>query len=261
MKKIETKDWVGIIMGMLAIFLIAYYGFINKKPVNHENGYVLNQTAINESGEGYSITGSFPEMSGGNNLSAFNDYISYVINAKEDDFRQGLKDMNTSLLPPEMRNVTSTLIVNYSVVATSTDFVSLLFNSESYFVGMAHPSHAMDSVNFNLTSGKNISLGDIFIQNSNYLNLIADYSKNDILNQIKNGSYSSSQEYLDQSGGFLPDETNFQVFNITPQALIIHFQEYQAGPYVSGPAEVSIPWSILKDVLDPKGAESGLVVY
>ncbi len=253
----KLKEAVGIVVAIVAITLVAYFGFLKggagsvKTPA--PTTLVISEQPLDEAGPGYSIIGSYPVLQGGKESGAFNGYISSMVQSRIDDFKQSFGERDISRLPLEMQEVTSTLIINYSIEATSTDFMSVLLSSESYLVGMAHPSHAMDSVNFDLTTGKDLALGDFFAPGSDYLKIIADYAKSDILNQIKDGTYFSTEDYLDQSGGLLPDESNFQVFNVTPDALVVHFQEYQVGPYVSGPATTTIPWSIFKGVLNPVG--------
>ncbi len=167
-----------------------------------------------------------------------------IVQSEENGFKQNLSEVAVA-------GGTSTLTVQGAVVATSTDFVSVLFSTESFLVGMAHPSDAMISVNFDLSRGKNIALSDLFIPGADYLNVIADYAANDIADQIKNGTYFSTSEYITQSGGLAADPANFEVFNITPHALILHFQEYQVGPYASGLATTTIPWDALSSIVSP----------
>ncbi len=252
--KNKTKDIAGLAIGILAVTLIVYFGFIENggpAPVPAgDSGYAISARTLDEAGRGYSITGLYPVLKGAGAV-AFNAYVSSVIQGRIDAFTRSLAAMDTSRLPPQMQNATSTLVIDYETVATSSDFVDFLFSSESYLIGMAHPTHALDSVNFDLAAGKEISLPDLFQPGADYLAAIADYSRNDILNQIKNGVYSSTEDYVNQNGGLIPDPVNFSVFNVTKNALIIRFQEYQVGPYVSGPASTSIPWSSLSGILNP----------
>ncbi len=245
MKNGALKSIIGAAIAVLAIASIAYYGFfaapVKQKPVV---GPAIVMKSIGESGPGYSIDGSYPEITEGTNAAAFNAYITGIVQNEENDFRQNLSEVAVA-------NGTSTLTVRGTVVATSTNFVSALLFVENFLVGMAHPSHAMVSVNFDLSRGRNIALSDLFIPRADYLNVIADYATNDITNQIKNGTYFSTPEYIAQSGGLTADPANFEVFSITPYALIMHFQEYQVGPYASGPATTTIPWNALSSVASP----------
>ncbi len=259
MKNKTFRNTVGGAIAVVAIALIGYYGFF-AAPVKQEPaaGFAVTAQPIDETGPGYSITGSYPEISGGVNAGVFNGYMAAVIRDEEDNFKQGLNDANFPVPTAGGGVGTSTLAIHSTIVATSTNFIGILLSSENYLVGMAHPFSAMNTVNFDFATGNNIALGDLFAPGSDYLNVIADYSAKDLADQIKNGTYVSSQDYIAQSGGLIPDPTNFQVFSITPSALIIHFQEYQVGPYASGPATTVIPWSALSAVLSPVGPLSHL---
>ena len=245
MKPKIFRTTVGVSVAVIAIGAVAYYGFF-AAPVKQEPvvGPAIVMRSINEEGPGYSISGSYPEIAEGTNAAAFNAYITGIVQGEEDDFKQNLSEVAVA-------GGTSTLTVRGTVVATSTDFISALFSTENFLVGMAHPSHTMVSVNFDLSRGRNIALNDLFTPGADYLNVIADYAANDIADQIKNGTYFSTSEYITQSGGLIADPANFEVFTITPHALILHFQEYQVGPYASGPATTTIPWNALSSVMSP----------
>lgn len=259
MKKNQIKDWVSFAIAAVVVISLAYYFmFVPGKsapsaPQAVSGVYAISSGTISDIGTGYSITGSYPEISGMKNSNGFNELVASAMQARIDGFKQYLGDLNFSNLPPEMQKVTSTLIFDYSIESTSTDFVSAMLYSESYLVGMAHPSHAMDSINFDSSLDKNIALSDLFLPGADYLKVISDYSFNDLMNQIKNGTYDSTEGYINQGGGTLPDPQNFQIFSITKDDLIIHFSEYQVGPYASGPADAPIPWKSLSGILSPTG--------
>jgi hypothetical protein len=46
-------------------------------------------------------------------------------------------------------------------------------------------------------------------------------------------------------------------WNITSNGLVIIFDEFQVAPYVPGPQTVTIPYSELKTLIDPKGPLAG----
>lgn len=263
MKNGALKNTVGIAIAVLAAAAVAYWGFLAPRPPEGgtaapAQGFAVSMRSIDESGPGYAITGSYPELSGAKNAGAFNGYVSAVVREEESVFKQGLGDMASSFSPADLAGMTSTLAIRSSIVATSTNFVGILLSTDDYLVGMAHPAHAMASVNFDLATGRDIALGDLFAPGSDYLAVIASSSAADVARQIREGAYASSQSYIDQSGGLLPDPANFQVFSITPEGLIVYFQEYQVGPYASGRTSTTIPWSALSGILNPVGPLSHL---
>lgn len=46
-----------------------------------------------------------------------------------------------------------------------------------------------------------------------------------------------------------PESKNFEKFNITSEGILIAFGEYQIGCYADGPAEILVPYSIIRPFL------------
>ena len=46
---------------------------------------------------------------------------------------------------------------------------------------------------------------------------------------------------------------NFESWTITKKGLGINFDAYQVGPYAAGPQYVLVPYSALKDMINPDG--------
>ncbi|HXR98967.1 MAG TPA: RsiV family protein, partial [Pyrinomonadaceae bacterium] len=46
---------------------------------------------------------------------------------------------------------------------------------------------------------------------------------------------------------------NYQGWTITKRGLGIYFDPYQVGPYAAGPQFVLVPYSDLKDLINPDG--------
>ncbi len=119
------------------------------------------------------------------------------------------------------------------------------FEIVSYFGG-AHPGSHHRVLNYDLTTGNVLSLGDLFEPGSNYLDLIAEYC----IQELK-----KNQEILfpdfEQSAG--PSAENYQVWIITPDGLLVVFEEYQVAPYAAGPQSVLVPYLDLEKILDPAG--------
>jgi len=252
-KKTNFKEIVRWLI-VIAFLIFIIYSWVLNKNANQflESGFLKQKSYkiisqnINESGNGYEIKGQIPLS---DNVPAFNNYLIYLIQARIDSFKKDFAKVDKSVFPSTMQNITSTLWIDFSLITASPRMISLLLNSEEYILGMVHPMHSFYSVNYDLLKSKDIFLDDLFnVSSQDYLNILANYSKEDILRQIKSGNYESSLEYINQSGGLLPDLVNFKVFNITPSGLLITFSEYQVGPYVAGITNVNIPWIKIKEI-------------
>jgi hypothetical protein len=53
--------------------------------------------------------------------------------------------------------------------------------------------------------------------------------------------------------GAAPNAKNYQNWTITRKGLGINFDAYQVGPYAAGPQYVLVPYSSLKDLINPEG--------
>ena len=51
-----------------------------------------------------------------------------------------------------------------------------------------------------------------------------------------------------------PTAKNYDSWTITKKGLGITFDAYQVGPYVAGPQYVLVPYSALKELVEPNGA-------
>jgi hypothetical protein len=157
--------------------------------------------------------------------------------------------------PPEERTFSSgsTFDSKYSVTyaegaeGAEGGLVSIAFLIQAYYEGAVHGSYNTIVFNYDLTSGKMLKLADLFKPGAKYLKPISDYSIQS-LRKEKEGVPDS--DWID---GAAPEEKNYQSWNITREGLDINFDPYQVGPYAEGPHEVLIPYSILKDIINPAG--------
>lgn len=123
--------------------------------------------------------------------------------------------------------------------------ISVLMSISEYYGGV-HPGERHISFNYDLQTGDIITLADLFQNSQDYLAAIARYS----INELYRRADLSPQE-IDQ--GAAPLSENYRIWNITPQGLLITFEEYQVGPYVAGSQQVLIPYENLKDLLRSDG--------
>ncbi len=92
---------------------------------------------------------------------------------------------------------------------------------------------------------KSFALADLFLPNINYLEAISQYCIAEL----------SKQPFFDSSfsSGAQPTLENYRNWNITPDGLMITFDEYQVAPYAAGPQKVVVPYSALQALINPQG--------
>jgi len=114
-----------------------------------------------------------------------------------------------------------------------------------FYSGGAHPNSVRWPLNYDFATGSELALEDLFIPGAPYLERIADYC----IAQLR-----ATLDFAIWEDGAAPLAENYQDWAVTPEGLLIIFDEYQVAPYAAGPQEVVIPYDILADILHPQGA-------
>lgn len=205
----------------------------------------LSSVPSQESGQptSYQITIQTPTLTGSNDprVKKFNDETAAIIANAVDDFKNRL----TNLAPAPI-SVASSFDMKYELVSPPGNIFSIKFQTEGYVAGMAHPYHLIYSFNYDLEQGKDISFSNLFLPNADYLSAISQYC----ITQLESRNIGYSDIFAQ---GAEPTAQNYKIWNITSDGLMITFDEYQVAPYAAGPQVVTIPYSELKNLMDPKG--------
>ena len=135
--------------------------------------------------------------------------------------------------------------LSFGEIRTSGDYIGFMFNVSTYFLGDAHPSVLVFSVNYNSKTKKQATLKDVFAPLSkDYLKVFSDFSYKELTSRVEKEELTSSKDFIKE--GTTADKKNFSCFNLKGSEVIIVFNQYQVAPYSSGISEVSIPLSIFK---------------
>ena len=143
----------------------------------------------------------------------------------------------------------SSFTISYTAFSYDARFASIQLFEDVYMAGAAHPSHQIISLVYDLQQGQDVALSQLFLPNSNYLQVIADYCKAELLKR--------NIAFDDQQQGADPSPENYTVWNLSSDGLVITFNEYQVASYAAGPQTVVIPFAALKTVIDPQGPLAG----
>lgn len=190
----------------------------------------------------YKLTAQTPQLTGSDDprVAAFNQRLQDLVTKEVDAFRKNFQE-----LPVTEYSSGSSLEVSYTLVSQVYDFWSFKFDFSFYSDGAAHPGLYSITINYDLNQGKELALSDLFIPNSNYLDLISKYCVAEL----------SKQPFADSMflEGADPKPENYRTWIFTSKELIIYFDEYQVAPYAAGPQTVNIPLSELQSVINPQG--------
>jgi hypothetical protein len=197
----------------------------------------------------YEIAANYPQLTGGNNphFEKFNQAARALVSKKVAGFKKDLQ--NEEGFEPLPDSMGSDLSVGYTVVLAQDDLVSIKFEVGSYYQGAAHPNSYSDVLNYDLKNGKQLKLADLFKPGARFVQAIAIYSIGDLKKQAKD------KGLLDDmiESGAAPLAKNYLSWNITKKGIGINFDPYQVGPYAAGPQYVIVPYTTLKDLINPEG--------
>lgn len=220
-------------------------------PTATEAALVLSaRTASESSAEApkYTIDARWPYLEWGSDprVTAFNQAAEATAAAEIRDFKAGVAGASND---PAAQDSTSTLKIDFLPTSESNGIFSVLYQISFYMAGAAHPGHYSHAINYDLRTGRLIELADLFQPNADYLGALSSACLEDL----------KSRNVLEWEDGALPKAENFQVWNITPQGLLITFDEYQVASYAAGPQAVMVPYETLKPLLRADGPLNGYI--
>jgi hypothetical protein len=139
------------------------------------------------------------------------------------------------------------LTITWTPVQVNGNYISLVVSTDEYSGG-AHGSQSVTSFNYNVKQKKEVSLKDLFPNDSNYLKTLSDFSRSALETQFRKALAIKTKD--DETNfkevimpmlleGTKPTAENFSIFTFTDGSINIYFAEYQVGPYVLGAPKVS----------------------
>jgi hypothetical protein len=207
-------------------------------------GLTLSFTTISESNSlpVYTIAAHVPALAGSNDTRVvqFNQQMEILVQQEVDGFKQ-----NVSGAPNPPIAMGSSFNLKYSLISPMGDILSIKLDIDVYIDGAAHPGHYSRTFTYDLTSGHQVNLDQLFLPGSNFLQVLSDYCKTEL---------ASRNIAFDASGaGADPLMDNYRSWNISANGLVITFDEYQVAAYAAGPQIVTIPYASLAVIIDPQG--------
>jgi hypothetical protein len=204
----------------------------------------------------YEIDAQYPQITGAadTRFDKFNQQAKSLVTRKVAEFRKDMAERSVEEESPETSDLGSDLGVGYSVALASDELISVEFNIGGYYAGAAHPNSYTEVINFDAKNGRVLKLADLFKPRAKYLQTISAYAIKDLKAQSKTVGPDSMLTDETIQGGAGPDAKNYKSWTITRKGLAITFDSYQVAPYAAGPQQVLIPYSALKDLINPDSA-------
>lgn len=192
----------------------------------------------------YTITAQIPTLQGSSDprVTNFNTLIEQIIQDEIDQFKTDVLAFASN--PPIAAG--SSFDLQYSIIGQRADIWSIKLEIYVYSDGAAHPNGYSRTLNYDLSNGREITLDELFLSGSNYLQALSDFCKTQL------SARDIGFEMF--SGGANPLAENYQRWNISAEGLVITFDAYQVAAYAAGPQLVTIPFSELQSIINPQGA-------
>ncbi len=227
---------------------------LHEEPISFTGDVELVSKQIKENNKEliYEISAQYPQLTGGNNpnFEKFNQMARALVTKKVAGFKKDMAAEEGEEPRPE-GSMGSNLTVSFKVNLAQDDLLSIKFDVGSYYQGAAHPNSLSEVLNYDLKNGKQLKLSDLFKPGARYLQAISSYCITELKKQMKAPDGTVDNESIENGGA--PAAKNYQSWNITKRGLGINFDAYQVGPYAAGPQFVLVPYSNLKDLINPEG--------
>jgi hypothetical protein len=211
---------------------------------------------------------SFPQFDGSLSSSQkkFNDVILQRAKREFESYkrRQLRPQSKAERFPRYHADVVEFLEVDYDLPFVTDKLVNVRFYASTYGRGAAHPVDYFFVFNFDLRSGREMTLADIFAPGSSYLRLVSDYSKQTAKERIcREGGWAGTQPFEDclknaplWEEGAKPTSGNFKTWTITKDGLLFSFAPCRLTGCAAGEFYVLVPYFKIKSVLKSDGPVS-----
>lgn len=193
----------------------------------------------------FDITVEYPELSGvapavaaGFNRLAKSKAMNDMAEFRKGMLAQTAEDLKWSK-ERGMNNYSETY---YSITYADDEVISVWYGNSSYSGG-AHPNSNSFTLNFDLKTGREIGIGDLFKPRSNYLQVLSAYCVQELKKEIEE---ASDDEWIERGAG--PKAENYRSWNISKNGIVVNFDAYQVAAYVAGPQEVVVPFAKLRSI-------------
>lgn len=125
-------------------------------------------------------------------------------------------------------------------VTFSSGCIASLYVDQYTFMGGAHGSTVRTSDTWNLSTGERISLQDLYLREPLYRQIVRLRIQYQIAGLLKDNPAS----FFDDYPKLLLNTFNPDSFYLSPDGVMIYFQQYDIAPYASGLPEFLLPYPV-----------------
>jgi Protein of unknown function (DUF3298)/Deacetylase PdaC len=229
---------------------------IHEEPIYLSGAADVSSKSIKENNKKlvYEIDAQYPQITGvaNENFEKFNQVARGVVVKQVSEFRKDVAPKPDEEPRPE-NSMGSDLSITYEIMLAQDDLVSVTFLISSYYQGAAHPNSFSEVINYDLKNAKILKLADLFQPGAKYLQSISSYCIADLKKQNNTKGPDGLLDDSSITSGASASPKNYRSWTITKSGLGINFDPYQVGPYAAGDQFVTVPYSAIKDLINPEG--------
>lgn len=253
--------YFGIGFGILILGTILFFFSLYKKlppnspPVSQPIAtatpvkLLIDETIKEDSLEGkYSIEVIYPQITAlddNQKQTSINESITALMKKNVATFKKAVAKLTP---PPELTTGKSIYQITYEVSEVDNSRVSIHFKIMESLPGMAHPANTNQVYNFDMQTGKELTLKNLFREDSNYLIVLSDIAKKDLLDQQRD----DPNAFDVVTSGASPKASNFSLFLLTPKNLILLFNPATVAPDYVGTMKITIPLEELQEIFETR---------
>lgn len=253
--------YFGIGFGILILGTILYFFSLYKKPPPYSSSASLptatvtpvkltTDATIKEDSvdRKYSIDVVYPHITGLEDSQKQTFINEEVQSRMEKNVMTFKRTVSRVTPPPQFVDGKNIYQITYEVSEVDNSRVSIQFKIMEAELGMAHPVNTNQVYNFDMQTGKELTLKDLFREDSNYPKVLSDIAKKDLLDQQRDDPNAIDFVTI----GASPKASNFSLFLLTPKNLILLFDPATVAPDYLGTLRVTIPFEELQDIIEPR---------
>ena len=204
-----------------------------------ENSIVINTVKKSSKTDTLLVNARYPELKGLENAEVENRLNCAFAKLAEEAINRGAI-IEKDILPEQTANgIKAEIYYDYKVKYNQKGFISIVFLDYLYSGG-AHGLTVQSSYTFDLKTGKEYKLKDLFKNDTDYVSMISSEVKKQMEEREMTG-------YLPPFEAIRAD----QDFYLSNNELVVYFQAYEYAPYAAGIPEFDIGFPLIKKLLNP----------
>lgn len=194
-----------------------------------------------------------PEADDG--ITQFNGLIQQKVQDNIADFTSRVMANRVGQINLPKKSVKNDLLIDFDaslIKSGKQHILSVRFSIQGNITGMGKPYHQHQTLNYNLDTGEELTLENLFMPGTGYLEALSSYSAFLLDRRFPGKTY--------QLSGVQPTPDNFERWNIKPNGILITFDEGQVAPAIYGVQTVLVPFHMLEAILSPESPLASCII-